>query len=183
MVKIKSKDSLINKNIILGVTGGISAYKACEMVRLLIKEGAKVTVAMTKNAEKFVSKMTFQYLSGNKVLSNMYDENESEISHINIADSADLILICPATANFISKYSNGIADNLLLNILLATKSRVIICPAMNVNMYENPVIQKNINKLQEYGVEFVEPDSGELACGWEGKGRLAEPEKIFNFIN
>ena len=182
MVKIKSKDSLINKNIILGVTGGISAYKACEMVRLLIKEGAKVTVAMTKNAEKFVSKMTFQYLSGNKVLSNMYDENESEISHINIADSADLILICPATANFISKYSNGIADNLLLNILLATKSRVIICPAMNVNMYENPVIQKNINKLQEYGVEFVEPDSGELACGWEGKGRLAEPEKIFNFI-
>ena len=182
MVKIKSEDSLINKKIILGVTGGISAYKACEMVRLLIKEGAKVTVAMTKNAEKFVSKMTFQYLSGNKVLSNMYDENESEISHINIADSADLILICPATANFISKYSNGIADNLLLNILLATKSRVIICPAMNVNMYENPVIQKNINKLQEYGVEFVEPDSGELACGWEGKGRLAEPEKIFNFI-
>ncbi len=146
MGKIEEVKDLKNKNILLGVTGGISAYKACEMVRMLMKEGANVTVVMTKNAEKFVSKMTFQYLSGNKVLSNMYDDEESEISHINLADKSDLILVCPATANFISKYANGIADNLLLNILLATKVSVTICPAMNVNMYENPIIQENIKK-------------------------------------
>ena len=178
MVKTNKVLDLENKEILVGVTGGISVYKACEMVRLLMKEGANVRVVMTKNAEKFVSKMTFQYLSGNKVLSNMYDETESEISHISLADSSDLILVCPATANFISKYANGIADNLLLNILLATKASVTICPAMNVNMYENPLIQENIKKLISTGVEFVEPDSGELACGWEGKGRLANLDKI-----
>ena len=182
MGKIEEVKDLKNKNILLGVTGGISAYKACEMVRMLMKEGANVTVVMTKNAEKFVSKMTFQYLSGNKVLSNMYDDEESEISHINLADKSDLILVCPATANFISKYANGIADNLLLNILLATKVSVTICPAMNVNMYENPIIQENIKKLSSNGVNFVEPDSGELACGWEGKGRLADLEKILNSL-
>tara|TARA_B100000579_G_scaffold438051_1_gene471538 strand:- start:57717 stop:58946 length:1230 start_codon:yes stop_codon:yes gene_type:complete len=182
MGKIEEVKDLENKNILLGVTGGISAYKACEMVRMLMKEGANVTVVMTKNAEKFVSKMTFQYLSGNKVLSNMYDDEESEISHINLADKSDLILVCPATANFISKYANGIADNLLLNILLATKVSVTICPAMNVNMYENPIIQENIKKLSSNGVNFVEPDSGELACGWEGKGRLADLEKILNSL-
>ena len=176
------KNNLKNKNILLGVTGGISAYKACEMVRILIKEGANVTVVMTKNAEKFISKMTFQYLSGNKVLSNMYDDEDSQISHINLADSSDLILICPATANFISKYANGIADNLLLNILLATKTDITICPAMNVNMYENQTIQENIKKLTKMGVNFVEPDVGELACGWEGKGRLADLDKILDSI-
>lgn len=182
MVKINKVLDLENKEILVGVTGGISVYKACEMVRLLMKEGANVRVVMTKNAEKFVSKMTFQYLSGNKVLSNMYDETESEISHISLADTSDLILVCPATANFISKYANGIADNLLLNILLATKASVTICPAMNVNMYENPLIQENIKKLISTGVEFVEPDSGELACGWEGKGRLANLDKILELI-
>jgi len=182
MVKTNKLLDLENKKILVGVTGGISVYKACEMIRLLMKEGANVRVVMTKNAEKFVSKMTFQYLSGNKVLSNMYDDTESEISHISLADTSDLILICPATANFISKYANGIADNLLLNILLATKASVTICPAMNVNMYENPLIQENIKKLISTGVEFVEPDSGELACGWEGKGRLADLDKILDFI-
>ena len=182
MVKTNKVLYLENKEILVGVTGGISVYKACEMVRLLMKEGANVRVVMTKNAEKFVSKMTFQYLSGNKVLSNMYDETESEISHISLADTSDLILVCPATANFISKYANGIADNLLLNILLATKASVTICPAMNVNMYENPLIQENIKKLISTGVEFVEPDSGELACGWEGKGRLANLDKILELI-
>lgn len=182
MVKTNKLLGLENKEILFGVTGGISVYKACEMVRLLMKEGANVRVVMTKNAEKFVSKMTFQYLSGNKVLSNMYDETESEISHISLADTSDLILVCPATANFISKYANGIADNLLLNILLATKASVTICPAMNVNMYENPLIQENIKKLISAGVEFVEPDSGELACGWEGKGRLADLDKILELI-
>ena len=178
----KVKESLKDKNILLGVTGGISVYKSCEMLRMLMKEGANVNVVMTENAEKFVSKITFQYLSGNKVLSNMYDEDESDISHINLADSSDLILICPATANFISKYANGIADNLLLNILLATKASVTVCPAMNVNMYENPAIQENMQKLSKRGVNFIEPDSGELACGWEGKGRLADLDKILNHI-
>ena len=178
----KVKESLKDKNILLGVTGGISVYKSCEMLRMLMKEGANVNVVMTENAEKFVSKITFQYLSGNKVLSNMYDEDESDISHINLADSSDLILICPATANFISKYANGIADNLLLNILLATKASVTVCPAMNVNMYENPAIQENMQKLSKRGVNFIEPDSGELACGWEGKGRLADLDKILNHV-
>ena len=178
----KVKESLKDKNILLGVTGGISVYKSCEMLRMLMKEGANVNVVMTENAEKFVSKITFQYLSGNKVLSNMYDEDESDIPHINLADSSDLILICPATANFISKYANGIADNLLLNILLATKASVTVCPAMNVNMYENPAIQENMQKLSKRGVNFIEPDSGELACGWEGKGRLADLDKILNHV-
>ena len=182
MEKTKVSGFLRNKNVLLGVTGGISAYKACEMLRLLMKEGANVNVVMTENAEKFVSKMTFQYLSGNKVFSNMYDDRESDISHINLADTSDLILICPATANFISKYSHGIADNLLLNILLATKSSVTLCPAMNVNMYDNPIIQDNMNRLMKIGINIIEPDSGELACGWEGKGRLADLDKILHAL-
>tara|TARA_Y100001960_G_C14776729_1_gene883678 strand:- start:121 stop:1326 length:1206 start_codon:yes stop_codon:yes gene_type:complete len=174
--------NLKGKNILLGVTGGISIYKSCELVRALIKEGANIDIVMTPNAEKFVSKMTFQSLSGRKVYTNMYDSDESSISHIDLADNSDLIVICPATANFISKYANGIADTLLLNILIATKSNVLICPAMNVNMFTNPLIQENINKLSNLGIEFVEPGVGDLACGWEGKGRLADIEKILMSI-
>ena len=174
----KNNPGLNGKNILVGVTGGISAYKACEVVRMLVKEGANVNVVMTNNAEKFVSKMTFKYLSGNKVLSDMYDDDTSKISHIELADSSDLILVCPATANFISKFSGGIADNLLLNILLATKSPIVVCPAMNVNMYNNSIIKGNVTKLKKLGTTIVEPASGELACGWEGKGRLAELETI-----
>jgi len=170
--------SLKNKNILVGVTGSISIYKSCELIRMLIKEEANVNVVMTSNAEKFVSSMTFQSLSGKKVFTNMYDTDESSITHINLADSSDLIIICPATANFISKYANGIADDLLLNILIATKSNVTICPAMNVNMFNNPLIQENIKKLSKLGVDFIEPDSGDLACGWEGKGRLASLDRI-----
>ena len=173
---------LNGKNILLGVTGGISAYKSCELSRLLIKDGADVNVVMTSNAEKFVSALTFQYLTGNKVSNDMYDVSDPKISHIDLADKADLIIICPATANFISKFANGIADNLLLNILLATKVQIIVCPAMNVNMYENKIIQENITRLKKNGVIFIEPESGELACGWEGKGRLAEVENILKFI-
>ena len=174
--------NLKNKNILLGVTGGISAYKACELSRLMLKEDAKVNVVMTSNAEKFVSALTFQYLTGNKVSTDMYDISDEKISHIDLADKSDLIIICPATANFISKFANGIADNLLLNILLATKVDIIVCPAMNVNMYENKIIQENIKKLKKNGVIFIEPESGELACGWEGKGRLAEVQNIINFL-
>ena len=174
--------NLNGKNILLGVTGGISAYKSCELSRLLIKDGADVNVVMTSNAEKFVSALTFQYLTGNKVSNDMYDVSDPKISHIDLADKADLIIICPATANFISKFANGIADNLLLNILLATKVQIIVCPAMNVNMYENKIIQENITRLKKNGVIFIEPEPGELACGWEGKGRLAEIENILKFI-
>ena len=174
--------NLNGKNILLGVTGGISAYKSCELSRLLIKDGADVNVVMTSNAEKFVSALTFQYLTGNKVSNDMYDVSDPKISHIDLADKADLIIICPATANFISKFANGIADNLLLNILLATKVQIIVCPAMNVNMYENKIIQENITRLKKNGVIFIEPETGELACGWEGKGRLAEIENILKFI-
>ena len=173
---------LNGKNILLGVTGGISAYKSCELSRLLIKDGADVNVVMTSNAEKFVSALTFQYLTGNKVSNDMYDVSDPKISHIDLADKADLIIICPATANFISKFANGIADNLLLNILLATKVQIIVCPAMNVNMYENKIIQENITRLKKNGVIFIEPETGQLACGWEGKGRLAEVENILKFI-
>ena len=175
-------EDLKGKNILLGVTGGISAYKSCELSRLLMKDGADVNVVMTSNAEKFVSALTFQYLTGNKVSNDMYDVSDAKISHIDLADKADLIIICPATANFISKFANGIADNLLLNILLATKVQIIVCPAMNVNMYENKIIQENIMKLKKNGVIFIEPETGELACGWEGKGRLAEIENILKFI-
>ena len=174
--------NLNGKNILLGVTGGISAYKSCELSRLLIKDGADVNVVMTSNAEKFVSALTFQYLTGNKVSNDMYDVSDPKISHIDLADKADLIIICPATANFISKFANGIADNLLLNILLATKVQIIVCPAMNVNMYENKIIQENITRLKKNGVIFIEPETGELACGWEGKGILAEIENILKFI-
>ena len=173
---------LNGKNILLGVTGGISAYKSCELSRLLIRDGADVNVVMTSNAEKFVSALTFQYLTGNKVSNDMYDVSDPKISHIDLADKADLIIICPATANFISKFANGIADNLLLNILLATKVQIIVCPAMNVNMYENKIIQENITRLKKNGVIFIEPETGQLACGWEGKGRLAEIENILKFI-
>ena len=175
-------EDLKGKNILLGVTGGISAYKSCELSRLLMKDGADVNVVMTSNAEKFVSALTFQYLTGNKVSNDMYDVSDPKISHIDLADKADLIIICPATANFISKFANGIADNLLLNILLATKVQIIVCPAMNVNMYENKIIQENIMRLKKNGVIFIEPETGELACGWEGKGRLAEIENILKFI-
>ena len=173
---------LKDKKIVLGVTGGISAYKACELSRMIIKEGAQVKVVMTSNAKKFVSSLTFQYLTGNKVADDMYDLEESGISHIQLADENDLIVICPATANFISKYANGIADNLLLNVLLASKSQIILCPAMNVNMYENNLMQDNIKKLIKNGIHIVEPDSGELACGWIGKGRLADLETIMETI-
>ena len=175
-------EELKDKKIVLGVTGGISAYKACELSRMIMKEGAQVKVVMTSNAKKFVSSLTFQYLTGNKVADDMYNLEESGISHIELADENDLIVICPATANFISKYANGIADNLLLNVLLASKSQIILCPAMNVNMYENNLIQNNLKKLVKNGVHVVEPDSGVLACGWIGKGRLANLETIMETI-
>ncbi|MBI2486553.1 MAG: bifunctional phosphopantothenoylcysteine decarboxylase/phosphopantothenate--cysteine ligase CoaBC [Deltaproteobacteria bacterium] len=167
------------KNIVLGVTGGIAAYKACELVRRLVREEASVQVIMTKNATQFVSPLTFQTLSGKRVATNTFDLDwESEIGHISLADRADLIVVAPATATFIGKAASGIGDNLLLTVLLATKAPVMICPAMNVNMYNNTAVQENMEKLRKRGFIVVEPGEGELACGWEGKGRLPELSEI-----
>lgn len=171
------------KKIILGVTGGIAAYKSCELVRSLVREGASVQVIMTQNAMEFVTPLTLQTLSGNPVASKTFDIGwESEIGHITLADSADLIVIAPATASFIGKIASGIADTLLTNVILATLSPVIICPAMNVNMYKNQAVQENLERLGKRGFIIVEPSEGSLACGWEGKGRLPEIPDIVNEI-
>jgi phosphopantothenoylcysteine decarboxylase / phosphopantothenate---cysteine ligase len=169
------------KYIIVGVTGGIAAYKSCELVRSLVKEEASVQVIMTKNAMEFVTPLTLQTLSGNRVTEKTFDlEWESEIGHISLADRTDLIVIAPATASFIGKIASGIADTLLANVILATLSPVIVCPAMNVNMYNNPVVQENLEKLRKRGFVIVEPAEGGLACGWEGKGRLPEiPDIVY----
>ncbi|HEV8717482.1 MAG TPA: bifunctional phosphopantothenoylcysteine decarboxylase/phosphopantothenate--cysteine ligase CoaBC [Candidatus Binatia bacterium] len=170
---------LKDKTIILGVTGGIAAYKAAEIVRLLVKEGAIVRVIMTKNAQEFITPLTLQTLSGNPVSTETFSlTQESEIGHIRLADSADLILIAPATANVIAKLAHGLADDLLTTVLLATTAPILIAPAMNVHMYAHPLVQENMRKLASLGYGFVEPAEGFLACGYEGKGRLADPEDI-----
>ncbi|MGQ0794162.1 MAG: bifunctional phosphopantothenoylcysteine decarboxylase/phosphopantothenate--cysteine ligase CoaBC [Deltaproteobacteria bacterium] len=172
------------KNIILGVTGGIAAYKACELVRMLVKAKASVQVIMTKNAMEFVTPLTFQTLSGRRVAVSTFDtEWESEIGHIKLADCADLVVVAPATAGFIGKAASGLADNLLLTVILATKAPVMIFPAMNVNMYTNPAVQDNIAALRRRGFTVVEPAEGSLACGWEGRGRLPDVGEIADEIN
>jgi len=172
-----------DKNIIVGVTGGIAAYKSCELVRGLVKKEASVQVVMTKNATEFITPLTLQTLSGRKVAIDTFDLKwESEIGHISLADNADLMVVAPATASFIGKVASGIADSLLSTVILATKAPIILCPAMNVNMYENPAVKDNIKKLIERGFVIMEPGEGELACGWEGKGRLPEIEDILGEI-
>lgn len=171
------------KKIILGVTGGIAAYKSCELIRSLVKEGASVQVIMTQNAMEFVTPLTLQTLSGNRVATKTFDLGwESEIGHISLADSADLVVVAPATASFIGKIASGIADTLLTNVILATLSPVILCPAMNVNMYKNQIVQENLERLGNRGFIIVEPSEGSLACGWEGKGRLPEIPDIVHEI-
>lgn len=170
---------LKNREIILGVTGGIAVYKAVELLRLLVKAGAKVRVVMTRNAREFVSPLTFQTLSGFPVFTEMFNLiEESKIGHISLADRAEILLICPATANIIGKIAGGISDDLLSTVVMAAKAPVLICPAMNVNMYNNPLVKRNIEELISLGYHFVEPALGKLACGYEGRGRLAEPEDI-----
>jgi phosphopantothenoylcysteine decarboxylase/phosphopantothenate--cysteine ligase len=165
--------------IVVGVTGGIACYKAVELVRLLVKAEFKVRVIMTRGAMKFVTPLTFQTLSGHPVATETFDlTQESEIGHINLADSADLFVIAPATANVIGKIAGGIADDLLTTVLMATQAPVLISPAMNIHMYENPILQENLRKLRRVGYHIMEPADGYLACGYEGKGRLPDPEKI-----
>jgi phosphopantothenoylcysteine decarboxylase/phosphopantothenate--cysteine ligase len=169
--------------IVLGVTGGIACYKAVELVRLLVKAGFAVRVIMTPGAMEFVTPLTFQTLSAHPVATETFDlTQESQIGHINLADSADLFVIAPATANVIGKIASGIADNLLTTVLMATQAPVLIAPAMNIHMYENPILQENLRKLRRVGYHIMEPADGYLACGYEGKGRLPEPEKIVEEI-
>src|SRR5215204_5126080 len=170
---------LAGKTIVVGITGGIAAYKAAELVRLLVKDGAFVRVIMTKNAQEFITPLTLQTLSGNPVATETFNlTQESEIGHIRLADTADLILIAPASADVIGKLAHGIADDLLTTVLLATMASVLVAPAMNIHMYAHPAVQENIRILGKRGYRFVEPGEGFLACGYEGKGRLADPEDI-----
>ena len=172
-------NSLRGKNVVVGITGGISAYKSCELVRSLVRDGAEVRCVMTKNATRFITPLTLQTLSENKVASNLFDlTSESEIGHIKIADEADVVVVAPASASFIGKIASGIADSLLATVILATKAPVIICPAMNSNMYSNSIVQENMEKLRRHGFTIVEPGEGDLACGWTGRGRLAETDII-----
>jgi phosphopantothenoylcysteine decarboxylase/phosphopantothenate--cysteine ligase len=176
---------LREREIILCVTGGIAAYKSAEILRELIKLNANVHVIMTKNAQEFITPLTFQTLSRNPVSSNLFSlTQESNIGHISLADRGELFVIAPATANIIGKIANGIADDLLTTTIMATKAKVLIAPAMNVNMYRNPVVRENIEKLKKRGYYIIDPGVGELACGYEGEGRLAEIEDIiYEIIN
>jgi phosphopantothenoylcysteine decarboxylase/phosphopantothenate--cysteine ligase len=175
--------SLKGKNVVLGVTGGIAAYKAVDVVSQLVKLGANVNVIMTKNATQFVSPLTFQSLSHNKVVDNMFSEVQYwDIEHISLAQKADIFAVVPATANVIGKITHGIADDMLTTTIMATKATVLVAPAMNTNMYMNPIYQENEKKLKAFGYEFINPASGMLACGDIGSGKLADTKDITNRI-
>ncbi|PAV29949.1 bifunctional phosphopantothenoylcysteine decarboxylase/phosphopantothenate--cysteine ligase CoaBC [Virgibacillus profundi] len=171
------------KNILLGVSGGIAAYKACALTSKLTQAGANVKVMMTDSATKFVSPLTFQALSRNPVYIDTFDEKDPQkIAHIDLADWAEIALIAPATANIIGKIANGIADDMLSTTLLATRADVYIAPAMNVHMYAHPAVINNMKQLEQWGYNFIEPGDGYLACGYVGKGRLEEPESIIKAV-
>jgi len=173
----------MNRNVVIGVSGGIAAYKALEIVSLLIKKGVNVNVIMTESATKFVTPLSFQSLSQNMVVCDMFTEPKAwEIQHISLAEKADVFLVAPATANIIGKVANGIADDMLSTTIMATKAKVIFAPAMNTNMYENPIVQDNIKKLKSFGYEFIDPAEGRLACGTTGKGKLESPEVIVDRV-
>ncbi len=167
-----------DKNVTLGVTGGIAAYKSVELLRLLTKAGARVRVIMTENARWFVGPGTFQALSGEPVCTSVFDEGDAAIRHIDWAQSTDLAVVAPATANCIGKLAGGIADDALSTYMLAVTAPVVICPAMNTNMYAHPAVQRNLDILRGYGHFIVEPDAGQLACGTTGPGRLPDPAYI-----
>ena len=174
---------LSNKTIIVGVTGGIAAYKACDVVSKLKKLNANIHVIMTESACEFVQPMTFQTLSNNFVINDMFKEPKTwEVEHIELAKKADAFLIVPATANFIGKLAAGIADDMLTTTVMATRAPVIIAPAMNTNMYTNRIVQANMDKLEDLGYRFIDPASGRLACGDIGAGKLADVDDILAFI-
>ena len=175
---------LNGKKIALGVTGGIAVYKAVDLVSRLRKQGAEVRVIMTEHAQQFVTPLTFKEISGNKVAVSMWDSNqEFNVEHISLANWADAFVVAPATANILAKMANGIADDLLSTTLLAAQAPIIVCPAMNTGMYQNPITQENIAKLEVHGVTVMPPAVGYLACGVSGPGRLPEPQQIVEFID
>ncbi|MBT7086749.1 MAG: bifunctional phosphopantothenoylcysteine decarboxylase/phosphopantothenate--cysteine ligase CoaBC [Desulfobacterales bacterium] len=170
-----------DKNIVLGVCGGIAAYKSVELLRLIQKAGANIKVIMTKNAQAFVGPLTFRALSGQPVCADLFEENDdASIRHIDWAEEADAVVIAPATANVIAKMANGIADDALSTFILAVTAPVLVCPSMNTHMYENRAVQRNIDALESDGYNIIEPGTGELACGISGAGRLPEPKFIFD---
>lgn len=172
-----------NLNIVVGITGGIAAYKACGIVSYLKQQGANVDVIMTENACQFITPLTLETLSGNKVITDMFERPDYiDVKHISLAKKADLFLIVPATANIIGKVANGIADDMLSTTIMATKSPVIFAPAMNDGMYKNPIVQNNLEKLKIYGYRIIEPSVGHLACGYEATGKLPKNEEIIDYI-
>ncbi|TSB46508.1 bifunctional phosphopantothenoylcysteine decarboxylase/phosphopantothenate--cysteine ligase CoaBC [Alkalicoccobacillus porphyridii] len=174
---------LAGKKILLGVTGGIASYKACDLTSKLVQAGAEVKVMMTQSAQEFVKPLTFQALSRNPVYIDTFTEPDPEkIAHIDIADWADACVIAPATANMIAKLANGLADDMVSTTVLATLAPVYIAPAMNINMYNNPAVQENMKKLDSFGYQLFDSEAGYLACGWVGKGRMAEPKDILNVL-
>ncbi len=175
------KSSIRNKTIVLGVSGGIAAYKSVELLRLLKKAEADVRVIMTQSAQEFVGPLTFQALSENPVCTSLFEKGgDASIRHIDWAQSADAVIVAPATANILAKHANGIADDALSTLMLAVTSPVLLCPSMNTHMYENKAVQRNLETLRSYGYTIVEPDAGELACGTTGPGRLPEPAEILD---
>jgi phosphopantothenoylcysteine decarboxylase/phosphopantothenate--cysteine ligase len=165
--------------VCLGVSGGIGAYKAVEVARLLQKRGHEVQAVMTRSARKFVGPLTFEAITRRPVITSQFAEGmNSNVEHIALASSVDLLLVAPATANIIGKFANGIADDFLTSLHLATRAPILMAPAMNTNMWDHPAVQENMTRLTARGVRFVDPGDGYLACGWIGKGRLAEPESI-----
>ena len=174
---------LHNKTVLLGVTGGIAAYKMADVASSLVKLGAKVHVLMTQNATNFINPITFETLTSNKCIIDTFDRNfDFKVEHISLAKAADIVLIAPATADVIGKIANGIADDMLTTTIMACKCPILISPSMNTNMYDNPIVKDNMNRLIHYGYKLIEPDSGHLACGDSGKGKLPSPEALVNHI-
>lgn len=174
---------LKGKHVVLAVTGGIAAYKMATMASLLVKQHADVQVLMTQNATNFIKPITFETLTGHKCLVDTFDRNfEFNVEHVSVAKQADIALVAPATANVIGKLANGLADDMLTTTLLACKCKKLVAPAMNTQMYENPVVQDNLKKLEHYGMELIQPVSGHLACGDSGMGKMVEPEVMLQYI-
>lgn len=174
---------LKGKTVVLGVTGSIAAYKIANLASMLIKQHADVHVIMTQNATNFIHPTTFETLTNHKCLIDTFDRNfQFHVAHVNLAGQADIMMIAPASANVIGKLANGIADDMLTTTAMACKAPILISPAMNTNMYENPIFQDNLKKLESYGREIIEPASGMLACRDIGKGKMPEPEVLFQYI-
>lgn len=171
------------KSIVVGISGGIACYKAAEIVSSLVKKGHHVDVIMTKNAQKFITPLTFQTLAGTKVITDTFEESDEwNVRHISLAQRADVFVVVPATANIIGKIAGGIADDMLTTTIMAATCRKLIAPAMNTAMWENPIVQENIKKLKKYGFVVLDTDTGRLACGDIGKGKLLPWETIVDII-